>query len=119
MTDNGDETYEADYTILGGTGTVAISAEVFTRGGLYAEHFTNISLAGDPEVCQTDADIDNYWAGIVDPLTVWDNISVRWTGQIRSPSFETYTINIEKNRAYMLTIAGSSTMDNSSTNEHT
>ena len=50
---------------------------------------------------------------------MWDNISVRWTGQIRSPSFETCTINIEKNRAYILTIAGSSTMDDSSTNEHT
>ena len=88
MTDNGDGTYTADYTVPSG-GTFFVSVELFQAGGLNAEYFNNLSWTGSPAVNKVDPTIDFGYSNFF--KTQPTNISVRWSGILVPPYTESYT----------------------------
>ena len=91
MTDNGDGTYTADYTVPSG-GTFFVSVELFQTGGLNAEYFNNISWTGSPVVNKVDLTIDFDYSTFF--KTQPTNISVRWSGLLFAPYSESYTFHM-------------------------
>lgn len=54
MTIGSDGEYFGTFTIIGGRGTVFVSAEVEGVGGILGSYWPNSSPSGDAEICQTD-----------------------------------------------------------------
>ncbi len=83
-----------DEYLLGDTLLIAPLAEGYSvsedtyftsndQKGLYAEYFSNRNLSGDPTVTRYEENINFNWdQGSPDGISVVDNFSVRWTGQI-------------------------------------
>ena len=61
MTDKGDGTYTADYTVSS-SGTVTVSAELLKAGGAHEYYFGNQNWAGTPSY-STVSEINYDWGG--------------------------------------------------------
>ena len=86
MTDIGDGTYSASYSITGKIGRVSLSAILLSSPGLTGLYYPVIDFTGEPEYMQIDPKISfDYGTGTIDPLGVKDNASVIWTGFILGP----------------------------------
>ena len=99
MTDNGDGTYEASFTLVAtGGGIVSIKAVRYIPC-IYAEYYTKVYNAFDPftvtglsYLTQIDSQIQFNWgSGIITPLNHKANAVIRWAGFIKSPVSGTVT----------------------------
>jgi len=61
MTDHGDGTYSAKYTISR-QGKVTTSVVLARKGGLYAEYFNNAFLSGVPTLTKVDNIMNFNWS---------------------------------------------------------
>ena len=61
MTDKGDGTYTASYTISR-QGIVTTSVVLARKGGLYAEYFNNAFLSGVPTLTKVDNVMNFNWS---------------------------------------------------------
>ena len=89
MTENDDGTFSSDY-IVNGIGTVTVSVELATEGGVYAEYFLNNAWSGVPAASQIESEINHQWNGDVNPLTESDNVSAQWYGKLYVPTADDY-----------------------------
>lgn len=90
MTDNGDGTYRADYTI-NRDGKITVSVVIARVGGLSAEYFNNAFLEGVPIKQQVDNTINFDWSdGLITDET-GDFVSIHWYGKLLSPATEDFT----------------------------
>ena len=94
MNDNGDGTYDADYTISE-EGPNTISVFLNSGGGLTEDYFASIMDRYDNLVAETRVvgNIDYNWGtgpiGLL--VTQQDNCSVRWVGYLYAPLSEDFT----------------------------
>ena len=68
-------------------------------GGVKAEYFNNLTLAGTPALSRIDPDINFNWQGdSPGPGVLAPEFSARWTGMLNVPYAETYTfyVNVEE-----------------------
>ena len=84
MTDNGDGTYTADYTVSQ-SGTVTVSAELLKAGGAHEYYFDNQNWSGNPSY-STVSEIYYDWGG-----SRPDDFSYIWIARIIAPQTGTYT----------------------------
>ena len=62
MTDNGDGTYDADYSVTATSGTVTVSVDLVNSEGIVAFYWTNTALTGDPAITRVEPNIDFTWS---------------------------------------------------------
>ena len=107
MTDNGDGTYQADYSFTGGVGTsLTVSAElVAPDNGMWIEYYNNQSFSGVPDIARYEVSDINYdWGeGLVTSSSA-SYVSVRWWTKLIVPYTETYTWVIDHDPAFRLWI---------------
>lgn len=81
--------------------------------GLQASYYDNPNLAGRPAARQTDTAVDFTWgSGGPSALTVTDNFSVRWTGNLIVGSAGAYTFSTVSDEGARLTIDGVQLINN-------
>ncbi len=90
--------------------------------GLRGEYFNTVDLTGPVEVMRTDTTIDFAWNGAPTHGVDGDTFSVRWTGQVLSPTTAAYTFSTVSNDGVRLWVNGTKAIDNwmahSSTTNH-
>ena len=108
MTDNGDGTYQADYSFTGGVGTsLTVSAELVTDNGMWIEYYNNKNFVGVPDIARFETSDINYdWGGGLVTSSKGSNVSVRWWTKLVVPYTETYTWVIDHDPAFRLWIDG-------------
>jgi hypothetical protein len=61
------------------------------EGGVKAEYFAGMDLAGDPVLTQVEGAIDHSWSGEV-AAGLSDQVSARWRADLEAPFTETYQL---------------------------
>jgi len=90
--------YSGSATISSFTGTLALYVHVI-ESRLKGEYFDNTSFSGVATFEKYDEQINYSWgSGVVGDVQA-DNISIRWTGYLKSTSAETYVISIVADKA--------------------
>ncbi len=62
------------------------------EGGVKAEYFDGMELAGDPVLTQTEPTIDHSWGSDEVAAGLSDNVSARWTANLEAPLSETFSL---------------------------
>ena len=98
MTDNGDGTYTGSYTITGSTGTVSVSALLYTEGGFRGEYWEYSSGDIDPwtgtPLTTTDDETEinfNWVYSKPDEVSQNDWFSAKFSGAIKAPMSDDFT----------------------------
>lgn len=94
MTDNGDGTYLAKYTISR-QGKVTTSVVLARKGGLYAEYFNNAFLSGVPTLTKVDNILSFNWSDSLVTPEAGDYVSVHWYGKLLAPYSEDFTFILQ------------------------
>ena len=94
MTDNGDGTYTADYTVPSG-GTFTVSVDLTLTGGLKAEYFSSPAWTGTPTITRIDPTVYFNWGSSFPTTPAIDWVSARWSGILAPPYSETYTFSFQ------------------------
>ncbi len=93
MADPGNGTYSSSYNSPA-SGWISASAILGTQGGLLAEYFENIFLDGNASLSRIDSSVDFHWGiDLITPAQA-DYVSARWSGFLRAPLTETFTISV-------------------------
>jgi beta-glucosidase len=83
------------------------------KEGLTGEYFSNITLAGEPELTRVDRNMNFGWTLFSpSPELDYDWYSVRWTGSLTAPESGTFNIGAEGNDGYRLYLDGELLIDN-------
>ena len=93
MTDNGDGTYSATYSV-NVNGLASVDVLILNQGGFYAEYFNNAFLDGIPAIARIDSEIDFDWGTGLVTNDVADFVSIRWYGKVMAPATEEFTFII-------------------------
>lgn len=100
--------YRYDETTIGTSTTSGTPLQ-----GLRGDYYSNINLAGEPTLRQTDSTVDFNWGtGGPTGLGATDNFSVRWTGTITLPSSGAYTFAVRSDEGARLVVGGVVAIDN-------
>ncbi|MEJ2701739.1 MAG: PA14 domain-containing protein [Sedimentisphaerales bacterium] len=87
-------------------------------GGLKAEYFNNVTLAGGPVLVRVDPEIDFDWGNGDVPgenspaadINV-DNFSARWSGELEIDLTDAYTFHVTANNGFRLWLDGALIID--------
>ena len=96
MTDMGDGSYTASYSVPGATtgDKWSLTADIITGNGLYVEYWNNNTLSGVPVLAQVeDSDMNYNFGGRNVTPTQSDNTSVRWSAYLEPDYSENYNFN--------------------------
>ena len=98
MIDNGDGTYTGYYTIIGSTGTVSVSALLYTEGDFRGEYWDYTSGGVDPwagtplSTTDDETEINFNWGwSKPDEVSQNDFFSAKFSGAIKAPTSDDYT----------------------------
>jgi len=81
------------------------------EGGVKAEYFEGMELAGDPVLTQTEPTIDHSWSDeVVAGLS--DNLSARWTANLEAPFSESFTLTTTSDDGVRVWLDGRQIIDN-------
>jgi len=80
-------------------------------GGVKAQYFTGMQLAGDPVLTQTEGSIDHQWATEV-AAGLADGVSARWTANLQVPFTESYRLITTSDDGVRLWLDGRLVIDN-------
>ena len=97
MTDNGDGTYTGSYTITGSTGTVSVSALLYTEGGFRGEYWDHHWTGSDPWAGtplattddETEINFNWVWGGPSEASST-DWFALKFSGAIKAPTSDDY-----------------------------
>ncbi|MBN2132109.1 MAG: hypothetical protein JW741_21590 [Sedimentisphaerales bacterium] len=110
-----DQTYywRVDEVTLAGThkGPIWSFTTRGEGGGVKAEYFNGMDLAGEPVLTQVEASIDHTWGGEV-AGGLSDNVSARWTADLEAPFTETYSLITTSDDGVRLWLDGQLIIDN-------
>jgi hypothetical protein len=99
-------------------GATSLQGEVWsfttrgTGGGVKAEYFNGMDLAGDPVLTQTEGSIDHPWGAEEIAAGLSDNVSARWTAALQVPFTETYQLITTSDDGVRLWLDGRLIIDN-------
>ena len=84
------------------------------KSGLSGQYFANTSLEGNPVLEKQDEKINFSWTlGSPDNAKlVFDQYSIRWTGELQAPKSGTYEVGLKGNDGYRLYINNDLVIDN-------
>lgn len=105
MTDNGDGTYFANYTIARES-QVTVGIIIARQGGLYAEYFNNAFLSGVPTVTQVDNFFDFQWGENLVTPEAGDFVSIHWFGKLLAPHSEDFTFKLSGDDGFRMYLEG-------------
>jgi len=80
-------------------------------GGVKAEYFAGMDLAGDPVLTQTEPSVDHTWSGVV-AGGLSDNVSARWRANLEAPFTETFSLITTSDDGVRLWLDGRLIIDN-------
>ena len=80
-------------------------------GGVKAQYFKGMALAGDPILTQTEGSIDHSWAGEI-AAGLADSVSARWTANLQVPFTESYRLITTSDDGVRLWLDGRLVIDN-------
>jgi hypothetical protein len=81
-------------------------------GGVRAQYFNGIELAGDPVLTQTEASINHNWGGGEVVAGLADTVSARWTADLTVPFTEAYDLITTSDDGVRLWLDGWPVIDN-------
>ena len=81
-------------------------------GGVKAEYFAGMNLAGDPVLTQVEGSIDHSWGNAEIAGGLADNVSARWTACLEAPFTETYRLVTTSDDGVRLWLDGRLIIDN-------
>ncbi len=99
-------------------GATSLQGEVWsftTRGaggGVKAEYFNGMDLAGEPVLTQIEGSIDHPWGAAEIAAGLSDNVSARWTAALQVPFTETYQLITTSDDGVRLWLDGRLLIDN-------
>ncbi len=81
-------------------------------GGVKAEYFEGMALAGDPVLAQIEPTIDHAWGDGAVAAGLTDGVSARWRGELEVPFTETYRLITTTDDGVRLWLDGRMVIDN-------
>mmetsp|Transcript_39217 Transcript_39217/g.44954 ORF Transcript_39217/g.44954 Transcript_39217/m.44954 type:complete len:116 (-) Transcript_39217:14735-15082(-) len=110
MTDNGDGTYSASYSVPL-DGAVTVSVFLLQAGGAYVEYFDNVFMDGTPAASGIDPTIDHDWkTGLITPAAS-DFVSARWSARVKAPITEDFFFTLVADDGVRLYFGGELKVD--------
>ena len=84
------------------------------KNGLQGEYFDNVHFNGTPSFVRQDSKISFSWTlgSPNDAKLMFDNYSIRWTGELKAPAKGEYQIGLRGNDGYRLYIDNKLLVDN-------
>jgi hypothetical protein len=83
-----------------------------SSGGVKAQYFKGMELAGEPVLTQTEGSIDHLWASAEIAAGLADNVSARWTANLQVPFTESYRLITTSDDGVRLWLDGRLVIDN-------
>lgn len=107
MTDNGDGTYAASYTISASSGTISVGVILMSGPGIQADYYNNYYWTSPVYATQYETQMEIYWySGYVGPLPSTDWMTASFSGTIQAPETGLYSFYFEPDDYGVFTING-------------